>query len=165
MKIIEMLILLWIKRYDKKEVFRKYSDNYNNNHLSIIISNTEEDKVRLIESCYDGNIRVWDFYSGLLLNKIKIGDNWLYGICLWNTKYLFVKNANVTERIKDTVFAITTFADAFRTAAWLKLSYNIFAVKISIAAVPAPKSIYKSISILNTSEINFLVTAFTFIPP
>ena len=87
--------------YDKNEVFRKYSDNYNNNHLSIIISNTEEDEVRLIESCYDGNIRVWDFYSGLLLNKIKIGDNWLYGICLWNTKYLFVGCSDKTIKLID----------------------------------------------------------------
>ena len=87
--------------YDKNEVFRKYSDNYNNNHLSIIISNTEEGEVRLIESCYDGNIRIWDFYAGLLLNKIKIGDNWLYGICLWNAKYLFVGCSDKTIKLID----------------------------------------------------------------
>ena len=51
-----------------------------------------------------------------------------YIILRLNDKYddrqhhLFVKNANVTERINDTVFAITTFVDAFRTAARLKVS-------------------------------------------
>ena len=92
----------YVKSYDynKNEVFKKYSDNYNNNHLSIIINNNEEE-VRLIESCYDGNIRIWDFYGGFLLNKIKIGDNWLYGICLWNSKFLFVGCSDKTIKLID----------------------------------------------------------------
>ena len=92
----------YVKSYDyaNNELFKKYSDNYNNNHLSIIISYTETE-VKLIESCYDSNIRVWDFYSGLLLNKIKIGDNWLYGICLWNSKYLFVGCSDKTIKLID----------------------------------------------------------------
>ena len=87
--------------YDNNEIFKKYSDNYNNNHLSIIINNNNIDEVILIESCYDGNIRVWNFYSGLLLNKIKIGDNWLYGICLWNDQFLFVGCSDKTIKLID----------------------------------------------------------------
>ena len=80
----------FVKSYDYiiNEEYNKYSDNYNNNHLSVIINETEK-ITKLIESCYDGYIRVWDFNTAVLLNKIKIGD-WLYGICLWNDSYLFV---------------------------------------------------------------------------
>ena len=92
----------YVKSYDfnKNELFQKYSDNYNNNHISIIISEFEN-ITRLIESCYDGIIRVWNFYSGLLLNRIKIGNNWLYGICLWSDKYLFVGCSDKTIKLID----------------------------------------------------------------
>ena len=92
----------YVKSYDfnKNELFQKYSDNYNNNHISIIISEFEN-VTRLIESCYDGIIRVWNFYSGLLLSKIKIGNNWLYGICLWSDKYLFVGCSDRTIKLID----------------------------------------------------------------
>ena len=54
----------YVKSYDyiKNEEFLKYSDNYNNNHLSIIICELEE-LTKLVESCYDGNIRIWNFYT------------------------------------------------------------------------------------------------------
>ena len=92
----------YVKSYDfyKNETFRKYSDNYNNTHLSIIINDNNEE-TKLIESCYDGNIRIWNFYSGLLLNKIKIGDSWLYGICLWNNNYLFVGCSDKSIKLID----------------------------------------------------------------
>ena len=85
----------YVKSYDyfKNEEFLKYSDNYNNNHLSIIISELE-DITKLVESCYDGNIRIWNFHTGALLNKIRIGYNWLYGICLWDKDYLFAGSSD-----------------------------------------------------------------------
>ena len=67
----------------------KYCDNSNNVHNSIII----DDKsliIKIIESCEDGNIRIWNFYSGELLNKININNKKIYEICLWNNKYIFV---------------------------------------------------------------------------
>ena len=93
----------YVKSYDyaNNEEYHKYSDNYNNNHLSVIISNSE-DSVKLIESCYDGNIRVWNFYTGELINKIKIGD-WLYGICLWNDNYLFVGCSDKSIKLVDII--------------------------------------------------------------
>ena len=93
----------YVKSYDyaKNEEFQKYSDNYNNNHLSVIINDAEE-IIKLIESCYDGYIRVWNFYSGALLNKIKIGD-WIYGICLWNNNYLFVGCADKSIKLIDII--------------------------------------------------------------
>ena len=91
----------FVKSYDyiKNEEYNKYSDNYNNNHLSVIINETEK-LTKLIESCYDGYIRVWDFNTAVLLNKIKIGD-WLYGICLWNDSYLFVGCSDKSIKLID----------------------------------------------------------------
>lgn len=75
--------------YDKNKKYKKYYDNDNKSHKSIIIYNSN-DIVKIIESSYDGNIRLWNFHTGELLNKINISDNALYGICLWNDELLFV---------------------------------------------------------------------------
>ena len=68
--------------YDNNTIYHQYNDNDKNRHCSIII-NDKEEIVKLIDSSYDGNIRIWDFHSGQLLNKIKLSKNgWLIGICL-----------------------------------------------------------------------------------
>ena len=76
--------------YEKNSVYHKYNDNDNENqsHTSLII-NDREIIIKLIESCYDGNVRIWNFHTGELLNKIKI-MSWIYGMCLWNNRYLFI---------------------------------------------------------------------------
>ena len=38
----------------------------------------------------DGNIRIWDFHSGNIINKILVGNYYLKGLCLWNKDYIFV---------------------------------------------------------------------------
>ena len=75
--------------YDKGEIYKKYFENNNGIHPSIIIKKSEE-KIKLIESCEDGIIRIWEFHSGKLLRKIKTDNNNLYGLCLWNDNYAFV---------------------------------------------------------------------------
>ena len=55
-----------------------------------VLINDKEEIIKLIDSCEDGNIRIWNFYSGILLKKIKINDDGLNEICLWNKEYLFV---------------------------------------------------------------------------
>ena len=75
--------------YDKGEIYKKYFENNNGIHPSVIIKKSEE-KIKLIESCEDGIIRVWGFHSGKLLTKIKTDNNNLYGLCLWNDNYAFV---------------------------------------------------------------------------
>ena len=83
-----------IKSYDysNDKIYHKYNDNSKNRHCSIIIKNNDSDKIiKLIDSCFDGNIRMWDFHSGKLLNKIGLYDNiWSIGMCLWGDDYLFV---------------------------------------------------------------------------
>ena len=54
--------------------YHKYCDNDNKDHNSIIINDTEE-IVKLIESCEDGNIRIWDFNEGHLLKSNHVLDH------------------------------------------------------------------------------------------
>ena len=76
--------------YDSNYLFHQYYERHHNKfHGSLHIKKNEE-ITQLIESCEDGVIRIWDFYSALLLKKIKVGDLTLYSICLWNNNYLFV---------------------------------------------------------------------------
>lgn len=69
--------------YNKNELYYKYDDHkwYNNDpfHSSIIVNNNTK-IVKLIESGGDEYIRIWNFHSKSLLNKIKVGEN-LYSIC------------------------------------------------------------------------------------
>ena len=77
--------------YNNNLIYHKYIDNSGKEyyHLSIVIYNKGE-IIKLIESCQDGKLRLWNFHSGELLNKIKVSDYHLYGICLWNNEYLYV---------------------------------------------------------------------------
>ena len=93
----------YIKSYDfnKNELYHIYKDKNNaDNHISIII---KENKgiIKLIESCNDGNIRMWNFHNGILLNIIKISNEQLKGICLWNDNYLFVGCKDTTIKLVE----------------------------------------------------------------
>ena len=79
--------------YDNNEIYHIYKDKGNQFHNSIVVNQNEE-IIKLIESCEDGKIRIWNFHTGTLLNKIKINNNRLYGICLWNNNYLFIGGTN-----------------------------------------------------------------------
>ena len=46
--------------------------------------------LQLIDSCEDGNIRIWNFHSGIQLNKIRTNNGCLYGISFWDDDLLFV---------------------------------------------------------------------------
>ena len=90
----------YVKSYDynSNRTYFKYCDYDNKAHLSIKI-NINEDIVKMIESSLDGNIRIWNFHSGLLLKKIKVNNYGLFGICLWNRKYLFVGSDDNTIKL------------------------------------------------------------------
>jgi len=79
--------------FQENKMYHQYFEKDNRGHHSIIIYNDIE-IIKLIESSFDGNIRIWNFHSGILLNKITTNNisnaGWLYGICLWNNDYLFV---------------------------------------------------------------------------
>jgi len=84
--------------YDTNKLYRKYTDKENGNHYSIVI---KEDKCieKLISSCLDGFIRIWDFHTTSYLNKIKASNECLKSLCLWNNDYLFVACSDKTIKI------------------------------------------------------------------
>ena len=76
--------------YNNNKLYYKYFENNSCNiHYSIIV-NYNNNILKLIDSCDDGYIRIWNFHMGILLNKIKADSNGLMGICLWADNYLFV---------------------------------------------------------------------------
>ena len=85
----------YVKSYiiNGNKIYYKYDDNesmfISYAHYNIIVKEFEN-IIKLIESCDDGNIRIWKFHSGILLKKIKISNEGLRGICLYNDNYLFV---------------------------------------------------------------------------
>ena len=100
----------YVKSYNFNEnkLYYKYCDEYNDftNHFSIII-NDNNNLVKIIESSFEGIIRIWDFHSGKLIKKINVIDKLIYGICLWNENFLFVgcidKNIKLVDLNKGIV--------------------------------------------------------------
>ena len=95
--------------YNNNIIYKKYNDNDNNRHCSIIINNKGE-KIKMLESSFDGNLRIWDFHKGILLKKIKICENsWLFGLCLWDNEHLLIgcgdKSIKVVELKNGTINA------------------------------------------------------------
>ena len=93
----------YVKSYDYNEnkLYHKYVENNENeiNHYSLIV-NQSKDILKLIESSEDGNIRIWNFHSRLLIVKIFLNTS-IYGICLWNNKYLFAGCFDESIKIID----------------------------------------------------------------
>ena len=75
--------------YNEDKVYHKYNDGGNAFHRNINMYD-KDSKLLLLEICCDGNIRIWNFHSGELLNRIKVYENPLFSICLWNDQYIFV---------------------------------------------------------------------------
>ena len=67
--------------YNEDKTYFEYHDNHKNKdyHKSIIIDENET-IIKLIESCCDGFIRIWNFHSANLLDKINVNNGWLYSI-------------------------------------------------------------------------------------
>jgi len=119
----------FVKSYDynKNKLYHKYYDNDNEGHLGFII-NKNEKIIRLIESCIDGNIRIWDFHKGFLLKKINT-KNYLNGICLWDDNYLLVGCENTIIKLIDLKkgLIIKNFSGHEKQVITIKkISHNIF---------------------------------------
>ena len=84
--------------YNTGKIYHKYLANDRSEHFSYIINDKEEIK-KLIESSYDGNIRIWNFNTGELIKKIYICKNSLYSICLWDNDTLFVSSYDKNLRL------------------------------------------------------------------
>ena len=85
--------------YDNCKIYHKYGNN-KRPHTSIVINHNFK-IIKLIESSWDGVIRIWNFHSAELLRRINSSNNKIYGICLWNNKYLFVGCYDKTIKLID----------------------------------------------------------------
>ena len=75
--------------YNENKIFMQYKDYKDYfDHSSIVMINKEI--IKIIESSGNGYIRIWNFYSGELLKKIKVGNSYLYSICLLNNDNILV---------------------------------------------------------------------------
>ena len=91
----------YVKSYDYNEnkIYHKYEDNHQRLHYTIIIYINKENIVKLLASSADGNVRIWNFHSGELLNKIKVSNKGLNSLFLLNNNYLFVGCDDKTIRV------------------------------------------------------------------
>ena len=79
--------------YDNNSLYFTYSDEISTHHRSIVICN-DNNIVKLIFSCEEGFIKIFNFHSGILLNKINLNKESLLGICLFDKNYLFIGTKN-----------------------------------------------------------------------
>jgi len=102
-----------IKSYDysNNKLYKQYYESYSNEHCSAIIF-PSNDNILLIDSCCgkDKNIRIWNFHSAILIEKIFINTIPM-GLCLLNEQYLFVgcmdksiKLIDITEKLEIKYF-------------------------------------------------------------
>ena len=80
--------------YNLNTLYHIYQENVKEKfiHGNVIIDDSAQNNnlVKLIETCNDGYVRIWDFHLGDLLNKIKICDEGIKSICLWDENNIFV---------------------------------------------------------------------------
>jgi WD40 repeat protein len=103
--------------YTTGEIYHKYLSNDRSEHFSFII-NDKEEIIKLIESSYDGNIRIWNFNTGELIKKIYICKNSLYSICIWDNDTLFVSSYDkklrlIIKKIKHLLYGKSLISQGF----------------------------------------------------
>jgi len=80
--------------FNRNKKFRTYSDKGDSFEHTNIIINSNEDIIKIIELTFDGIIRIWNFYSAELIDKIKF-EYGLYSICLLDKNRLFIGYDNI----------------------------------------------------------------------
>ena len=85
--------------YTNNKIYKKYNDIENDisKHYSLI-TYSDGKIVKLIDSARSGIIRIWNFDSGKILQRINIEQK-ISGICLWNDKYLFIGYTGNTMKL------------------------------------------------------------------
>ena len=86
--------------YNENKIYKTYRENNVNFCGGHFVIKEKNEITELIESCYDGYIKIWNFHSGDLLTKIKfslpemtnkstkvieVGE-----LCIWDDDYIFV---------------------------------------------------------------------------
>jgi len=90
-----------IKSYDynKNDLHKLYEDCYSFCKLLSFQIYKNNQKYKILGSCHDKIIRVWDFYTGNLMNKIEYELNELRGIITYNESLLIGVEDNLIQFI------------------------------------------------------------------
>ena len=89
--------------YKENKKYQKYACNNNINHVSLLIYDKGE-IIKLIDSCSDGKIRIWNFHTGKIIEKINVSfESYraLFGLCLLNENKLFVGSSDTKIYLID----------------------------------------------------------------
>ena len=95
--------------YDENRIYHKYFEPSVNTgyHVSFLVVRTGG-VTTIIESCYLFHVRIWDFHLARMLKKIRVGNNILRGICLWNENFLCVGSGDKSIKIVDLKNGVVT---------------------------------------------------------
>ena len=115
--------------YDKNQKYNEYYEENDNNlkeyHKSFVITKNEN-ITKLIESSSTKYIKIFNFHSGEILNKIKLGDSGdynLYSICLWNEDNLFIASGK-SSILKDGPYIILIDLQKKNNIKYIKTDHN-----------------------------------------
>ena len=94
---------IYVQSFDLKEkkLYHLYYDKDDFLNYKSIVIWIANGITQLVEAGKRGYVRIWDFHSGKLLNKIKINKNGISCLCLWNNEYLFAGCDDKKLRLVD----------------------------------------------------------------
>ena len=130
--------------YNKNKIFKIFHDKeeiYNARHYCLKVINNQN-KTKLLESCMDGKVRIWDYFAGDLIKKIRVNDQALFGICYFNEENIIIgsdgtiillniKN-NECLTFKSVKNEITTIQSVHNTPVKTFACQNLFEGKIQL---------------------------------
>ena len=78
--------------YNKNEIYHTYidKDSYSSAHNYIVVDDINID-IKLFELSNDGKIRIWNFHSGDLINRIEINGKRFCYICLLDNEHILAQ--------------------------------------------------------------------------
>lgn len=87
--------------YEKNKELWEYRDEGFNIYSRSIAITDDNEMLKLISASWIGIIRIWNFRSGELISKIKVSNDHTCGICLWDSRYLFLGNGDKKLKLID----------------------------------------------------------------
>lgn len=80
--------------YDENSLYNIYNNEEADGYHRNVVVIQSDDIIKLLESCDEGFIKIWNFDTAELLGKISDPGKNLRGICEWDENYFFVKCKN-----------------------------------------------------------------------
>ena len=97
--------------FQNNSLFKKYDDNncYYQFLIYDFVVDERESTKKLIGSCYQAHIKIWDFYKGNLIKRIMFNYDGLYdlfGLCLLDNNYLLAGTNEKTNNDNASILII-----------------------------------------------------------